>query len=90
MLEYSGSSFARMKRRGTVCRCYLHCAMHLPTQTDSVEMLHQEKRAVVEDIIRRVPDVDTHSGYITFGKAFVSDTAHRVISGLTRLIDDNR
>lgn len=55
-----------------------------------MEMLHPKKRSVVEDLIRRVPDVDIHSGYITFGKAFVSDTAHIVISELTRLIDDNR
>jgi len=31
-----------------------------------------------------------HSGYITFGKAFVSDTASIVISDLRRLIDHNR
>jgi hypothetical protein len=55
-----------------------------------VERLYQENRAVVEDIIRRVPDVNIHSGYITFGKAFVSETAHGVVSELTRLIDDNR
>jgi len=55
-----------------------------------VEMLRPEKRTVVLDFIRSIPDVDIHSGYITFGKAFVSDTAHIVINDLRRLIDDNR
>ena len=55
-----------------------------------VEMLSSKKKSEVEDLIRSTPDIHIHSRYITFGKAFVSDTAHIVISDLTRLIDHNR
>ena len=44
----------------------------------------------MKHLIRRIPDTDIHSGYITFGKAFVSDTADIVISELIRLIQHNR
>ena len=55
-----------------------------------VEMLRPEKRSVVQSLVHSIPDIDIHSGYITFGKAFVSDTAYIVISDLRRLIDNNR
>jgi len=55
-----------------------------------LELVHQAKKPVVLELIRTLPDVDTHSGYITFGKDFVADTTRIVINELRRLIEDNR
>ena len=55
-----------------------------------LEMLCPKKRSIVKTLAQSIPDVAMHSGYITFGKVFVSETTHIVISDLRRLIDHNR
>lgn len=55
-----------------------------------IDLIRPAKKSVVLDLIRTLPDVDTYSGYITFGKDFVADTTCIVINELRRLIEDNR